>query len=68
MNYLLELDPDAVSDRDLHERAVALEENYQQHHCVNGILWEARYAEAEDELPSLYGTGATSPIRRPAIR
>jgi len=62
LSYLLDLDPDAVSDRDLYERAVALEENYQQHHSVNGILWEARYAEAEDERPTLYGNGGDSAI------
>jgi hypothetical protein len=62
LSYLLDLDPDAVSDRDLYDRAVALEDNYRQHHSVNGILWEARYAEAGDELPTLYGTGGDSAI------
>lgn len=62
LNYLLDLDPDAVTDRDLYERAVALEENYQRHHSVNGILWEARYAESADELPTLYGAGGDSAI------
>lgn len=62
LSYLLDLDPDAVSGRDLYDRAVALEENYQKHHSVNGILWEARYAEAEDELPTLYGSGGDSAI------
>ncbi len=62
LSYLLDLDPDTVTNRDLYDRAVVLEENYQEHHCVNGILWEAKYAEAEDELPSLYGNGGDSAI------
>lgn len=62
LSYLLKLDPKAVSYRDLYERAFMLEENYQAHHCVNGIVWEARYAEAADEQPSLYGTGGDSAI------
>jgi hypothetical protein len=62
LSYLLELDPDAVSDRQLHERAIELEENYKAYHCVHGILWEARYGAADDALPSLYGTGGDSAI------
>jgi len=62
LGYLLELDPTAVTDQDLHDRAAMLEENYQAHHCVNGIVWEARYAEAADQQPSLYETGGDSAI------
>ncbi len=32
LSYLLDLDPDAVTNRDLYDRAVALEENYQKYH------------------------------------
>ncbi len=62
LSYLLDLDPEAVSNRDLYERAVMLEDNYQAYHCVNGIVWEARYAEATDEQPTLYGNGGDSAI------
>ena len=62
LSYLLDLDPDAVSDQDLYERAVMLEDNYQAYHCVNGIIWEARYAEATDEQPTHYGNGGDSAI------
>ncbi|MBN2107803.1 MAG: hypothetical protein JW832_10290, partial [Deltaproteobacteria bacterium] len=62
LSYLLDLDPAAVSDRQLYERAVMLEQNYQAYHCVNGIIWQGRYAEAEDGEPSLYGTGGDSAI------
>jgi hypothetical protein len=62
LRYLLHLDPDAVSDRDLYERAVMLEENYQAHHCASGIVWEAQYDAASDEQPSFYGTGGDSAI------
>jgi|GEM_PF-1450241 len=62
LSCLLDIDPEAVSDRDLYERAVMLEENYQTHHCVNGIVWEARYAEAADEQPSRYENGGDSAI------
>jgi hypothetical protein len=62
LSYLLDLDPEAVSDSDLYERAVMLEDNYQAYHCVNGIIWEARHAEATDEQPTQYGNGGDSAI------
>ncbi len=62
LSYLLNIDPEAISDQDLYDRAIMLEENYQAHHSVNGIVWQARYAEAADEQPSLYGTGGDSAI------
>jgi len=62
LGYLLDLDPTAVTEQDLYERAVMLEDNYQAYHCVNGIIWEARYAEAIDEHPTLYETGGDSAI------
>ena len=62
LSYLLDLDPDAVTNLNLYERAVMLENNYQAYHCVNGIIWEARYAEATDEQPTQYGNGGDSAI------
>lgn len=62
VSYLLDLDPDAVSNQDLYDRAVMLEDNYQVYHCVNGTIWEAWYAEASDAQPSFYGTGGDSAI------
>jgi hypothetical protein len=62
VSYLQDTDPDAVSKRDLYERAAMLEENYQAHHSVNGIIWQGRYADAADGEPSLYGTGGDSAI------
>ena len=62
LSYLLYLDPDAVTNQDLYERAVMLEDNYQAYHCVNGIIWEARYAEATDKQPTQYGNGGDSAI------
>ena len=62
LSYLLYLDPDAVTKLDLYERAVMLEDNYQAYHTVNGIVWETRYAEANDEQPSQYGNGGDSAI------
>ena len=62
LSYLLYLDPDTVTKLDLYERAVMLEDNYQAYHTVNGIVWEARYAEANDEQPSQYGNGGDSAI------
>lgn len=62
LSYLRDLDPDTVSNGDLKARADMLEENYQAHHCVNGIIWQGRYADAADEEPSLYGTGGDSAI------
>ncbi len=62
LSYLLDLDPDEVSDQDLYDRAVMLEANYQAYHCVNGIIWEAWYADGSDAQPSYYGTGGDSAI------
>lgn len=62
LHYLLELDPDTVSTGDLYDRADMLEANYQAHHCVNGIIWQGRYADAADDEPTLYGTGGDSAI------
>lgn len=62
LSYLLALDPDAVSNQDLYDRAVMLEANYQAYHCANGTIWEAWYAEASDAQPSFYGTGGDSAI------
>ncbi|MBN2107859.1 MAG: hypothetical protein JW832_10585 [Deltaproteobacteria bacterium] len=62
LDYLRYLDPDLVTEGDLYDRAILLEDNYQAHHCVNGIIWQGRYADAADDAPTQYGTGGDSAI------
>jgi hypothetical protein len=62
LSYLLDADPSLVTTDDIYERAIFVEENYQKYHCNNGIIWEAIFANPEDEHPGLYGTGGDSAI------
>ena len=62
LSYLLEADPTAVTGWGLYDRALFVEANYQEYHCVNGIIWKGYYADAQDEHPSLYGTGGDSAL------
>jgi hypothetical protein len=62
LSYLTEADPTTVTWEDLYERAVFVEENYQDYHSVNGIIWKGYFADAQDEHPSLYGTGGDSAL------
>ncbi len=62
LSYLLEADPTAVTARDLYDRAVFVEDNYQAYHSVNGIIWKGIFADTQDNHPSLYGTGGDSAL------
>ena len=62
LGWLLEVDPTTLSGKELFNKAVELESDYQKFHQSHGIIWTASYENVDDKIPTSYSAVADNAL------